>query len=193
MFSGKLYDLVKGVETNNPVSEKELSFKNSSLYPYVPVDVISLKKILNSIDIENKKVFCDIGCGKGRSLLIADELGFEKLIGFEISEKLVKQARKNATHENFDIILADATNLSLVEEVDFVFIHCPFSDELFDRFLKNLESSLQKYPRELTLLYGFPIEHEKINKSQYFQEMTLPIKKYKETYKLYKAIVPAKS
>src|SRR5215472_1458160 len=40
--------------------------------------------------------FVDLGCGKGRVLLMARELGFGRIIGVEFAPALAKVARRNA-------------------------------------------------------------------------------------------------
>src|SRR5262245_36170867 len=41
--------------------------------------------------------FLDIGCGKGRPLVIASEYGFKELVGVDYSAKLCRVAQENLT------------------------------------------------------------------------------------------------
>lgn len=186
---GKMYDLKHGVDTNEHVLEKDLELSKEQYYPYVPVDVPSFKKILDAIEFTPEDIFIDLGCGKGRSLMLAREMGFKKAVGVEFCPELVDIAIENTKDDKgIEIILADATKICLTDDINFVFLHCPFTEEFFDKFLKNLEDSLKANPRKLSFLYNFPLEHKKVVKSDYFKEIPLPIEQFQASYKLYKSI-----
>jgi tRNA G46 methylase TrmB len=63
--------------------------------------------------------FIDVGCGKGRMLLIASELPFRKVVGIELNEDLESRAAKNAeawrrmgkSRTSIEVLQQDATEM----------------------------------------------------------------------------------
>lgn len=88
--------------------------------------------------------FVDIGCGKGRALLIASKYPFRKLIGVEYSRRLLKNAQKNLIRhvisERYDLICEDATKFKFADENTFAFFYNPFDDMVLSRVLENLQA-----------------------------------------------------
>ena len=62
---------------------------------YAPSYYSPLKRIFSLIPNKKKLNFVDIGCGKGKVLLIASEFGFKKITGIDIMQKLLKISKKN--------------------------------------------------------------------------------------------------
>ena len=62
---------------------------------YAPSYYSPLKKIFSLIPNKSKLNFVDIGCGKGKVLLIASLFGFKKISGIDIDNKLLKICKKN--------------------------------------------------------------------------------------------------
>lgn len=62
--------------------------------------------------------FIDLGCGKGRTLMIASDLGFMRIIGVEFVRELVEIARTNlAKHKIFNaaVVHVDAADFRFPE------------------------------------------------------------------------------
>ena len=193
-IAGIVFDLFHGVETNSAVNENQLGFKNSSSYPYIPVDPISLQKILSKLPISTEDIFCDIGCGKGRALIIASMFPFKKVIGIDIHPTLIDRAKVNIQkYKKSEVYCQDATQAAFNDEVTWLFMACPFTGELFDQFLIHLEDSLERNPRNFYFLYQTPIENERILQSKYFSSMEVPIKKYQKSYHFYQSILQPKN
>src|SRR5579872_1324030 len=56
---------------------------------YQAVEPNSFMNAVGSLDIDVAEFrFVDIGCGKGRALILARDLGFKSIIGVEISQSL---------------------------------------------------------------------------------------------------------
>lgn len=87
--------------------------------------------------------FVDVGCGKGRPLLIAAQYPFERLLGVEYSSKLCEQARANLTaagvsSARFEIFCVDAVNFELTPHNTFAYLHNPFDNEILSQVLERL-------------------------------------------------------
>ena len=77
--------------------------------------------------------FIDLGCGKGRTLIVASRLGFGKVVGVEFAPGLAETARKNlaglALHDVV-IVQADAVDFSFPNSDLIVYLFNPFSGEV---------------------------------------------------------------
>ena len=109
--------------------------------------------------------FVDIGCGKGRPLLLALRYSFREVVGVELSPALAAVARENL--HSFDapwrkqdvpsrVFTGDATTFALPTGPTVLFLYHPFAAPLMERFLDHLRSSLAAAPRTLYLLYTNP-------------------------------------
>jgi len=118
------FDLRHGTDTARTVPPWK--YKNdspSARYgaPYQTVDYQALEEALKaSVRDRNPATltFVDIGCGKGRALIIASGLGFKQVIGVEFVHQLAEIARKNmvtAGVANAVVIEADAAGYRFPE------------------------------------------------------------------------------
>lgn len=84
--------------------------------------------------------FVDLGCGKGRGLILAHEAGFRNLSGVEFSPALCKIARKNLQHCGIqaNVICADATQFVFPNEPAVVFMYNPFGPSIMQKVLANI-------------------------------------------------------
>jgi SAM-dependent methyltransferase len=123
-----------------------------------------IRKALATIPDRQYCHFLDLGCGKGRPLLIATEFGFAAITGVELSPTLSRIARRNASvffHAHPDrpgisIVTGDALAHKLPQEKLVVFLYNPFGRALIAQLLSNIESSLQAISRELYIVYYNP-------------------------------------
>ncbi|MBK8457751.1 MAG: class I SAM-dependent methyltransferase [Phyllobacteriaceae bacterium] len=110
----------------------------------------------------SRHTFIDIGCGKGRTLLLASRFPFTRVIGVEFARELCAIARRNVADfidpaqkcRAIDVIEADATTYEFPGGPLFVYFYNPFSKDLFQVVIANLEASLRANPRDCILVYG---------------------------------------
>jgi len=76
--------------------------------------------------------FIDLGCGKGRALILAHELGFTRLTGVEFSPVLHRIAADNLAkcHITADLICGDARAYKFPDEPAVVFLYNPFGEKI---------------------------------------------------------------
>src|SRR3979490_2055254 len=55
-----------------------------------------IRTALRTLPALESFTFVDLGCGKGRPLIVASEFGFRDIVGVELSESLARVARRNA-------------------------------------------------------------------------------------------------
>jgi SAM-dependent methyltransferase len=84
--------------------------------------------------------FVDMGCGKGRALILAHEVGFRNLIGVDFSASLCRAARRNLARLNIParIVTQDATQFDFPAEPAVLFFYNPFGEELMKRVLARI-------------------------------------------------------
>ena len=107
--------------------------------------------------------FIDIGCGKGKALLIAGEAGFRHLVGVDLSAELVEIARANLTSYarrrtelTFEVLDEDATEYPFPPEPTVLFLYNPFGEPVMSSVLANLEKSIREHPRRFYVIYMNP-------------------------------------
>ena len=121
---------------------------------------------IQALPIEHENfTFIDLGCGKGRVVLVASEFAFEECIGVEYAPDLCDVAEKNISifHSdtqqchNIKAVCADAATFSLPELPLVLFFAHPFGNSVLEQFLGNLHRSLKATPRKIYVIYYDPI------------------------------------
>jgi SAM-dependent methyltransferase len=109
----------------------------------------------------DKYTFLDIGCGKGRTLLMAAALPFREILGVELDPNLARIAEENLAQSRdagltpppTRILCADAANFDLPESPCLIYLYNPFTAVILERLLDRIEASLAHRPRPLDILY----------------------------------------
>ena len=104
--------------------------------------------------------FIDIGCGKGRTLILALDYGFRNVVGVEFAAELVAIARANLasrgldTNANVTVLQEDATQYEFPGGPLVVYLYNPFGPEVFRKVLDNLLRSLDATSDDCVIVYG---------------------------------------
>jgi SAM-dependent methyltransferase len=109
--------------------------------------------------------FLDIGCGKGRALLVAAELGFAGVTGVELSQALARVARRNAAimaradpaATPIRVVTGDALAQALPAGPLVVFLYNPFPPPVVAQLLLRIEAALRGRQAALYVVYYNPI------------------------------------
>lgn len=113
--------------------------------------------------------FVDLGSGKGRTLLMASDYPFLRVLGVELLPSLHEIARENLAKYHsasqkcyaLESICADATALPLPEEPLVIYLFNPFPESGVRRALATLEKSLDENLRPVYVIYHNP-QHESV-------------------------------
>ena len=162
------YDRAHGVRTGRSVPGYLLNPGDpwdSPTTAYVPAQPSVVRSALAMIPEPQQCHFLDIGCGKGRPLLVATEFDFRAITGIEFSRPLAWIARRNAARfarahphrTGIEVVTGDALDYELPKDRLVVFLYNPFGRPLIARLLANIEISLRENPRELYIVYYNPI------------------------------------
>ena len=149
------------------------------LSAYQPTDPAAFAEMMASLPIDFRQfTFVDIGSGKGRTLLMAAEYPFRRIVGVEIVPALHRVAEENVrmhiersadppqaasserSEARIECICADARDYQFPTEPIVLYLFNPISETGLIQVIGNLERSLHKHPRDGYILYHNPLlEH----------------------------------
>jgi len=161
----KAWDLIHGVDTCGEIPLVSLDFlsKNKTVgLEYQSHHPAVIRTALMSLPVSYEHfTFIDIGCGKGRVLLIAAEFPFRKIVGLEFAPSLAETARRNLQRyrgrsrkcSEIEVVTGDATEYELASEPQVLYFFSPFSPEVLNQVVQRIEDSFQRSPRELFIMF----------------------------------------
>jgi SAM-dependent methyltransferase len=108
--------------------------------------------------------FIDIGCGKGRALLMASEYKFQQAIGVELHSSLAKVAQtnletwKSAARAQcpVQIVCQDATEFVFPKGPCLLYLFNPFAEPVVRHLIQRIEEQFADRPGSLDLIYFNP-------------------------------------
>jgi len=152
--------------------------------PYQPTEPELFREMLDALrDAANLDfadyVFIDLGSGKGRTLLMAAEYPFRRIVGVELLPALHRIAQENvAAYKSksqqcfeFEAMCADATDFAFPKEALVIYLFNPFPEAGLRRMIARLEQSLRAQPRPVYVLYHNPILEHVLAESVSFKKL----------------------
>lgn len=105
--------------------------------------------------------FLDLGSGKGRTLLMASDYPFRRIVGVELlpslhaiaQENLAKYKSESQKCFALESVCADATAFLPPGDPLVIFLFNPFPESGMRQVVRNLEESLRGHPRAVYLVY----------------------------------------
>lgn len=121
--------------------------------------------------------FIDLGCGKGRALLLASRLPFREVIGIELNPELASIAQHNAerwqslgqAHSRIRVDVGDATEPPLPAGPALLFLYNAFGEPMVRRLADNITSS--KPPEAVDVLYQNAYHADEFTREKRFSEL----------------------
>lgn len=154
------FDLQHGTDTGGEESLWKLTIDSPSARfgrKYQPSSEDELSEAVRFLDVDPRTLtFIDLGCGKGRTLLVAAKLGFQQVIGVEFTQELAEVARKNLQKMGISsgiVVQQDAGEYRFPEADLAVYLYNPFSEEIMRKVVLNLRESDS---RRLYVIYKVP-------------------------------------
>jgi SAM-dependent methyltransferase len=161
------FDQLHGVQTGGRILPKDLGAISPDAkfaVEYAPSRPRKVNKLISSLpETARRATFIDIGCGKGRVLIVAADLGFEKLIGIDLSPALIDVARANVelgTKAACQLLCCDATHYEFPPDQLVIYMYNPFQAPVMQKVIANLEASLRVQPRKVFIIYSNPFEEK---------------------------------
>lgn len=105
--------------------------------------------------------FLDIGCGKGRAVLVAEYFGYSRLVGIDLDQELINCAYENLKKDRFlkqssqvSFICENALNFRYNNEPCVYFLFNPFNEAVLQGVLQRI---LSQNTSEVWFIYMNPI------------------------------------
>jgi SAM-dependent methyltransferase len=160
------YDWDQGVNTTSAA----VSWRNRLLgvlhSPYQPTEPALFRQMVDPLAIDKSQyTFLDLGSGKGRTLLMASEFPFRRVLGVELLPELNQIAEENIRAfksdqrkcETVESVCQDARIFEFPDEPLLIYLFNPFLESGLAQVVRNLEQSLQMFPRPVIVLYHNPL------------------------------------
>ena len=135
------FDRKHGVETSSMLQISELDVgDNVGALAYQACSPALLRHTLSQLSVDRTMSFIDIGCGKGRALIVASQYPFANVIGVELSPKLVEVARDNMRRAGVAarVIESDARTFELPDGDLVLFFYNPFVPRVLEEVLTRM-------------------------------------------------------
>ncbi|MCE5279323.1 MAG: class I SAM-dependent methyltransferase [Planctomycetaceae bacterium] len=137
---------------------------------YLPSDTNIFRGILARVPIDHSQfTFIDFGSGKGRTLLLASDYPFKRIIGVEFAVEMHRVAVNNiAVYKSptqkcacLESICTDATVYQLPDSPLVCYLYAPFDDVVLTKLLANLKRWAGDHRHDVYVLY-LHCEHRRL-------------------------------
>lgn len=172
-----LYDNIRGSikygpDTFAPVELTRLTIVKGDVNKasrYEAVSFYMLEQLFKAFRrISGKTSVVDLGCGKGRMMMVAAHFGFTEIIGIDFATEVCEQAVDNMKKKekqfpqiNWRVINQNVEDYEIRPDDSVFFMFNPFSQPVLKTFLRKLDISCDQFPRTTYFLYASP-QHQKL-------------------------------
>lgn len=168
-----LFDWLHGVDTGGLLDRATIVGDDPRFAEVTWYEATSprhFRAVLRQVDLDVREtIFVDVGCGKGRALLLAGQQPFRKVIGVELSPMLAAAARDNLRRyrgrlrcRRIEVIEGDIRDFHWPDGPLVIYCYNPFRGALFAEFLSTLMAARAPSPDPTWLIYSNPVEHDRI-------------------------------
>ncbi|HST09813.1 MAG TPA: class I SAM-dependent methyltransferase [Terriglobales bacterium] len=147
--------------------------------PYQPTEPALFHEMLACLHIRYEEfTFIDLGSGKGRTLLMASEYPFRKIVGVELLPELDRVAKKNIENYNseaqkcqqIEALCGDAARFQFPSEPIVLYLFNPLPPAGLAQVAANLERSLKESPRPVFVIYHNPLHDDVLVRSLHLRK-----------------------
>lgn len=147
--------------------------------PYQPTEPALFHEMLAAVRTNFVGfTFIDLGSGKGRTLLLASEYPFRRIIGLELLPELNRIAQENLrkykseTQKCFclESCCGDARDFVFPAEPTMLYLFNPLPVAGLAGVIANLDQSLRANPRKIVVLYHNPLHEEILSESAFLRK-----------------------
>ena len=160
-----------GIETSKPYSfariltgEEKLDRQNRG---YAASQPAIIRKAIETLGNVAGAGFVDLGCGKGRVLVVASEFPFARIVGVDLSEALCRIAEGNAAiirrkfpeRPPIELVNGNAAVLPVFEEKTIVvFLYNSFGETITRQLSDGIRTLIESAPdKKVFLIYYNPV------------------------------------
>lgn len=156
-----------GLDTTEPHMLEELSVPTKDIARssrYEAVNYYMLEKILKAQrKLSFHTTFTDLGCGKGRPMVVAAHMGFQNIYGVDFAPELCNIALNNMRKQQrklpnlrFDIACINVKEYPLLPDQSVFFLFNPFGKETLLELIHRIDLSVMESPRTIFVIYVSP-------------------------------------
>lgn len=155
---GHFGDIKRGIVTQKIIELNDIQIDPSAGTRFETISYAHLKTSLMFAKSLGFKKFLDIGCGLGRSLIVANELGFVDLNGVDISDDLLSKCRNNMDKVGISPSLScsDVANFEIPSGKLAIYLFNPFGEQR----MTDLVAKLVLRESETLVIYHNPKHFE---------------------------------
>jgi SAM-dependent methyltransferase len=137
---------------------------------YEPVNLLWWMRMFSAVPLDpTQTTFVDLGAGRGRALILAAKMGFRRVIGVELDERLASDAGNNIsrwsrrgrgklTEQEVSVVRTDAASFTMPLGPLVVSLFNPFGAETLRRVLTSLSSQPRPLGDEVYIAYFNPVQ-----------------------------------
>jgi predicted RNA methylase len=177
------FDYRHGMYTRGVVKNPEAvrgADGNGDGHFYQATPARTFRSILNASGVDPARTtFLDLGCGRGRAVLLAAQAGFARSIGIDLDPQLCREATRNVRRSRagraqrdrrIEIWTGDAADVDLPVEDLLLFLFNPFGEATLQRVLARVSDSAARHPRAVTVCYSNPVHEVALQRNEAFHE-----------------------
>lgn len=161
-----------GADELKSLEKKGIDIQHSTIYMPASYDV--LEQVFQKANLGSFNHLVDIGCGKGRALCVAAFYGVKQVTGIELSKEFCEATKQNLElikdkfpQLRYRVYNNNAFYFEIPDDADCIFMFNPFDEVIMSAVVKNIETSLQNNPREISIIYLNPLEKHLFRENDY--------------------------
>ncbi len=145
---------------------------------YETTPFVEFEALMKALPVNHQEfVFLDIGCGKGRAMLLASDYPFQKILGIDLADELIEVCKQNLASYRSDsqqcttleAHACDAVTFPLPTSPLVIYMANPFGAEVMAPVLDNIEQSLAAHPRDLFVAYYYPVHRDLLDQASFLE------------------------
>jgi SAM-dependent methyltransferase len=184
-WAGRGFDRLHGVETSQEVSREALTGIPNEIRgqagDYVPTHAALFERIVQTSGVDpSRYTFVDLGCGKGRILIVAAKYPFKAIVGVEADGSLCETAKQNlkrwgqgCPERRLTVVHRDARTFDWPEGNLFIFMYSPFRGPVFKRVAERLAGVAGEPGRAVVIAYSADWEGDTLEQTGRFTRLRM--------------------
>jgi SAM-dependent methyltransferase len=172
-----LYDNIRGsikygANTFAPIELKNLTIVDGNVKKASRYEAVSFYMLENLFTafrkLSGNSSIVDLGCGKGRVMMVAAHFGFNRMTGIDFAKEVCEEARVNMLKKEkqfpgirWKVINENVQNYEISPDDSVFFMFNPFDYSVLKNFLRKLDISCDEFPRPIYFLYASP-QHDRL-------------------------------
>jgi SAM-dependent methyltransferase len=150
-------DRLRGLDFLTVIQSEDVGLDPKLSHWSSPSGDKNLKSLFTDMNITEKDLIIDVGCGKGSAMRTMLKFPFERVDGIEISDIIVTIAKRNFKRLKKirgNVFNANALFFNEYDGYNFVYFYNPFPEIVMKQVITFLIESIQRSDRELIIIYN---------------------------------------